>query len=406
MVPRVSIDADDMCVGAARHAPRAPTLGRIAASVQVHIGAPYTVLVVISRVLAVTCTGLALLIGASCTTAPSAPRAAAPASQETSHQAGLAGKHGSAGSAPGSITLAFAGDVNFAGRTRRLLADPATAFGPITAVLRSADFAAVNLETAVTGGGTPQPKTYHFRAPADAFAALRDAGIDLVTMANNHVLDYGQAGLADTLAAARAARFPYVGIGVNANAAWAPYLVTIKGVKIAIIGVSQVAELAGSWVATSTRPGEANAIDLGRTLAAVRSARRLAPVVIVFMHWGTEGEACPDPAQLSLARQLAAAGASIIVGAHAHMLQGSGWLGRTFVAYGLGNFLWWEHSYSTATGVLELTLHPHAPLTARFVPAVVSGTGQPIADHGAAARQAAAQYASLRACAELATRPS
>ena len=87
------------------------------------------------------------------------------------------------------------------------------------------------------------------------------------------------------------------------------------------------------------------------------------------------------------------------------MLQGSGWLGRTFVAYGLGNFLWWERSYSTATGVLELTLHPHAPLTARFVPAVVSGTGQPIADQGAA-QQAAAHYASLRACAELARRPS
>jgi poly-gamma-glutamate synthesis protein (capsule biosynthesis protein) len=181
---------------------------------------------------------------------------------------------------------------------------------------------------------------------------------------------------------------------------------TIKGVKIAIIGVSQVAELASSWVATDTRPGEANAIDAGRTLAAVRAAKRLASVVIVFMHWGTEGESCPDPNQLSLARELAASGASIIIGAHAHMLQGSGWLGHTFVAYGMGNFLWWENSYSTATGVLELTLHPHAPLTARFIPAVVSATGQPIPDSGNAARQAAAHYASLAACAELTTRPS
>ncbi len=273
-------------------------------------------------------------------------------------------------------------------------------------MLRSADFTAVNLETAITSGGTPQPKTYHFRAPATAFTALRAAGVDLVTMANNHILDYGQAGLADTLAAARAARFPYVGIGVNAAAAWAPYVVTIKGVKIAVIGVSQVAELASSWVATGTRPGEANSVNLARTLAAVRSAKRLASVVIVFMHWGTEGEACPDPNQLSLAHQLAAAGANIIIGAHAHMLQGSGWLGRTFVAYGMGNFLWWENSYSTATGVLELTLHPHAPLTARFIPAVVSGTGQPIPDRGAAERQAAAHYASLRTCAELTARPS
>ena len=361
---------------------------------------------VIRRLLAAVSGFLVLLTGAACTAAPSAPPAAATASRAAPHQGVLAGRHRPAGHAAGSVTLAFAGDVNFAGRTRRLLGNPATAFGPITSVLRSADFTAVNLETAITSGGTPQPKTYHFRAPAAAFTALRDAGIDLVTMANNHVLDYGQAGLADTLAAARAARFPHVGIGADAAEAWAPYLTTIKGVRIAVIGVSQVAELASSWVATGTRAGEANAIDLSRTLAAVRSARRLAGVVIVFMHWGTEGQACPDENQLSLARELAAAGASIIVGAHAHMLQGSGWLGRTFVAYGMGNFLWWEHSYSTATGILELTLHPHAPLTARFIPATVSATGQPIADRGATARQATARYASLRACAGLTSLPS
>jgi len=359
--------------------------------------------VVIRRLCAVVSGCLALVAGAACTSTSSAPRGVA-ATRSAHPSASLAGRH--AARAAGPVTLAFAGDVNFAGRTRRLLDDPATAFGPIAAVLRSADLAAVNLETAVTGRGTPQPKTYHFRAPASAFTALRAAGIDLVTMANNHVLDYGTTGLTDALAAAGAARFPYVGIGVNAAAAWAPYLTTVKGVRIAVIGVSQVAELASSWVATGTRPGEANAIDLRRTLTAVRSARRQASVVIVFMHWGTEGQACPDPNQLSLARRLAAAGASIIVGAHAHMLQGSGWLGHTFVAYGMGNFLWWERSYSTASGVLELTLHPHAPLTARFVPAVVSGAGQPIADSGAAARRAAAHYASLRACAELTSRPT
>src|SRR6516225_8322210 len=203
--------------------------------------------------------------------------------------------------APGDITLAFAGDVHFAGRVARLLSDPATTFGSITSVLKSADFTAVNLETPVTSRGQPQTKTYHFRATPAAFTALRDAGVDLVTVANNHILDYGQTGLADTLAAAKAARFPYVGAGVNAAAAWAPYVTTINGTKIAIVGVSQVAELASSWVATAHRPGEANAVNLGRTLAAVRAAKRLARIVIVFMHWGTEGVACPDQNELSLA---------------------------------------------------------------------------------------------------------
>ncbi len=304
------------------------------------------------------------------------------------------------------ITLAFAGDVHFTGRTAALLTDPARAFGPISSVLGSADLTMLNLETAVTSRGVPQPKTYHFRTTPAAFTALRDAGVDLVTMANNHVLDYGRTGLADTIAAARAARFPVVGIGDNATAAWAPYVTTIRGTPIAVIGVSQVAELASSWVATGSRPGEANAISLRRTLASVRAARKLAKIVIVFMHWGTEGESCPDANQLSLAPKLAAAGASIIIGAHAHMLQGSGWLGRTFVAYGMGNFLWWENSYSTATGVLKLTIYPHQPLTARFIPAVVSATGQPVVLTGAAAKRAAASYASLRSCTGLSAHPA
>jgi poly-gamma-glutamate capsule biosynthesis protein CapA/YwtB (metallophosphatase superfamily) len=296
--------------------------------------------------------------------------------------------------------------VNFFGRTARLLRSPGTAFGPIAAVLKAADFTMVNLETAVTSRGMPQPKTYHFRTTPLAFAALRDAGVDLVTMANNHVLDYGRIGLADTLAAARAARFSYVGIGANAGTAWAPYVTTVGGMRIAVIGVSQIAELAPYWVATSIRSGEANAISLGQTLAAVRAARRLAPIVIVFMHWGTQDVACPNLAQRSLAPQLAAAGASIIVGAHAHVLQGSGWLGHTFVAYGMGNFLFGGLSFTNATGILELTLHPHAPLTARFLPAVVTRTGQPRALYGASARRAADQYARLRGCAGLTARPS
>ncbi len=347
--------------------------------------------------------GVATLLTAGCAPgAPSAPagRPAAPASRNP-----VASGTAKADPRPGPVTLAFAGDVNFARRTALLLRDPAAAFGPVSSVLGSADFTALNLETAVTSRGVPQPKTYHFRTTAAAFTALRDAGVDLVTMANNHVLDYGQTGLADTLATARAARFPYVGIGVNAAAAWAPYITTIHGIKIAIIGVSQVAELASSWVATRIRPGEANAINLAATLAAVRAAKRLAPVVIVFMHWGTEGQACPDANQLFLAPRLAAAGATIIIGAHAHVLQGSGWLGHTFVAYGMGNFLWWEHSYSTSTGILELTLHPRAPLTARFIPAIVSATGQPVVLHGAKARQAAASYARLRSCTNLRRRP-
>ena len=304
------------------------------------------------------------------------------------------------------ITLAFAGDVHFTDRTAKLLGDPPHAFGPIIPLLSDADLTMVNFESAVTERGTPQPKEFHFRAATSAFDAIKAAGIDVVTFANNHVLDYGQVGLADTLAAVQAAHVPYVGIGVNADAAWRPWVMTIKGRRIAIIGISQVDELASTWVATATRPGEAHSIDLTHTLAAVRAARQQADTVIVFMHWGSEGNPCPNGAQKALARKLAAAGADIIIGAHAHTLQGNGWLGKTFIAYGMGNFLWWLPSYSTETGVLKLTLHPGTPLTARFYPAVVSDTGQPVPATGTDATRIGTRYASLRTCAGLAAAPS
>jgi hypothetical protein len=132
-----------------------------------------------------------------------------------------------------------------------------------------------NMETAVTSRGKAEPKAFHFRAAPVAFDAIKAAGIDVVTFANNHVLDYGQVGLADTLAAVKAANFPYVGIGRNARGGVAhPASGDDQGRRIAILGVSQVDELQSTWVATDTRPGEAHAIDQTRTLAAIKAAQQ------------------------------------------------------------------------------------------------------------------------------------
>jgi poly-gamma-glutamate synthesis protein (capsule biosynthesis protein) len=313
----------------------------------------------------------------------------------------------------GTVTLEFAGDVHFTGRTRQLLNGPSSAFGPIASVLSDADVTAVNLETAVTSRGEPQPKRFHFKAPPAAFEAVRGAGIDMVTLANNHILDYGRVGLTDTLAAARAAHFPTVGAGTDASAAWAPWMTTVRGTRIAYLGVSDVQELASSWIATPTRSGEAIANNLARTLDAVKAAKKRADVVVVFMHWGTEGDSCPDSSQKALASKLSKAGATIIIGSHVHTLQASGWLGKTFVAYGMGNFLWYIASWSTETGVLRLTLNTtpsgtlsSTPLTARLIPAVVSGTGQPVVVTGDKGKSILNRYASLRACAGLTAEPT
>ena len=215
------------------------------------------------------------------------------------------------------VTLAFAGDVHFMKLPgARLASNPDTALGPVAAVLRRADVAMVNLETTVTTRGTPQPKHYTFRAPPTAFGALRAAGVDLATMGNNHGMDDGLVGLRDSLAAAAAARFPVVGIGRDATRAYAPWLVRVRGQRVAILGATQVLEpgLRAAWTAGSSNPGLASASDQARLAAAVRGARRAADTVVVYVHWGEEGDPCPTGLQRRLAHLLARAGADVVVG--------------------------------------------------------------------------------------------
>jgi poly-gamma-glutamate synthesis protein (capsule biosynthesis protein) len=296
-------------------------------------------------------------------------------------------------------TLAFAGDVHFAGRTLALLDDPEAAFGPISRVLTAADVAVVNLETAVTTGGTPEPKQFHFRAPARAYQAVRAAGIDVVSLANNHALDYGRDGLADTLRHAAQADMPVVGAGPDADAAYSPWVTEVDGIRIALLGLSQISELSERWRAGDGVAGIAMGHDRSRAARAVRDAKRQADVVIVFLHWGQEGNECPTNRMRRLAGTLARAGATAVIGTHAHLLQGGGWLGNTYVAYGLGNFLWWrDDAFSNDTGVLRLTLRGRTLVDTDFVPARISGTGQPIPAKGAQARRIISKFVGLRAC--------
>jgi poly-gamma-glutamate synthesis protein (capsule biosynthesis protein) len=308
-------------------------------------------------------------------------------------------------SGPAEFTLQFAGDVHFTERTRTLLNHPGTAFGPISDVLKDADVTMVNLETAVTGRGTPEPKTFHFRAPDSAYLALAAAGVDVVTVGNNHALDYGREGLEDTLDSAQAAGMPTVGAGRNTTEAYAPWITKVKGVKIAFIGMSQIAELSARWAPTATRPGVAMAFDRARAVAAVKAAKKKADIVVVYMHWGYEGVECPNSQQKSFASTLAEAGATLIVGVHSHLLQGGGWLGKTYVQYGMGNFLWWrDDAWSNDTGVLKVTFHGTSIKKTELIPAVISHkTGQPLPVTGKEATRVSKKYAALQRCTGLAS---
>ncbi|WP_432928788.1 CapA family protein [Microbispora sp. CA-135349] len=308
------------------------------------------------------------------------------------------------------FTISFAGDVHFEGVLRsRLDANPRTALGPIAAVLRKSNLTALNLETAITTGGTPAPgKQFTFRAPATAFAALKAAGVDVVTMANNHGMDYMESGLRDTLAAIKSSKFPVIGIGANETEAYRPYRRTVNGNRVSIIGATQVLDeqFIQAWTASGDKAGLASAKNEPRLIRAVRQARKNSDTVIVFLHWGTELVKCPTPVQRSLAGKLVAAGADVVVGSHAHILLGGGYSGQAYVQYGLGNFAFYNWGPDTgATGVLTLTINGRKVLKDQWTPARING-GVPIPATGGAKQQALGAYRALRGCTGLSAAPA
>jgi poly-gamma-glutamate capsule biosynthesis protein CapA/YwtB (metallophosphatase superfamily) len=307
----------------------------------------------------------------------------------------------SSSSAKEAVVLAFAGDVHFEGNAgTELASNPALVLASIAPVLRRADLAAVNLETAVTNGGTQVSKEFVFRAPPSAFVALREGGVDVASMANNHGMDFGESGLRDSLAAAKRYRLPVIGIGLNAKQAYRPFRRTINGQRIAVIGATQVLddELISAWTAGPHKPGLASAKDVPRLVQEVRAVRRTSDTVVVFLHWGVELAQCPSEHQRTLARQLVAAGADVVVGGHAHRVQGAGRLGQALVDYGLGNFVWYGTSeLSTETGVLLVTVDGRRVTGYRWEPAhIVDGTPRPVA--GAERRAEISSWKRLRSC--------
>ena len=306
-----------------------------------------------------------------------------------------------------AVTLVFGGDTHFEGVLRsKLDANPNGMFSPIAGVLSGADVAMVNLETAIATGGAPDSKAYNFRAPSSAFEALRTAGIDVVTMANNHGRDYGAAGLAETLAAKQQTPLAIVGIGANAEEAYRPWRTEVRGQRLAFFGATDVLDdwLITSWTATDAQPGLASTKTsaLDRLVAEIRAARADTDTIVVYLHWGVEGTTCPSGRQQELAQALTDAGADIVVGSHTHRVLTAGHLGTAFVDYGLGNFAFYNESgESGVTGALKLTVTGRDVDASEWLPARIR-SGIPQLLDGAAATSDRDAFAARRACAGLA----
>lgn len=283
---------------------------------------------------------------------------------------------------PGTVRLAFVGDIHTEGSAARLLD---AGLGEVGALLAEHDVAVGNLETAVVtdpGAARAAPKQFTFAAPAGVFGALADSGLDVLSLANNHGMDYGDGGLAQTLAAAQGQPVALIGAGADADAAYEPWTTDVDGTTVAVVAATDVLDSFAleTWPATAERAGLASSKGEREQLLldAVAEADAQADVVAVFLHWGVERTVCPTERQRELARRVVDAGADVVTGSHAHVVQGAEEVDGVPVHYGLGNFVWYarEGTAGAETGVLSVEVGPEGS-TATWHPASIRG-GLPV----------------------------
>lgn len=214
--------------------------------------------------------------------------------------------------------------------------------------IETADIFMVNQEFPFTVRGTAaEDKQFTFRVPESRMHIMQEMGIDIVTLANNHILDFGPEGLTDSCKALDEAGILYVGGGEDLERAGALKTVTIGQKIIGFLGTSRV-YMAASWAAGNGHPGVFSTYDTTLPLKAIREAKEECDYLVVYVHWGVEREEIPKDYQRAMGRAYIDAGADLVVGSHPHVLQPvEEYNGKTIV-YSLGNFVFGSSIPKTA----------------------------------------------------------
>ncbi len=249
-----------------------------------------------------------------------------------------------------SVLLSFTGDVYFSEHYLEqydrggieTLADE-----EMRSLMANADLLMFNEEFPFSLSGEPmEDKTYTFRTDPKYIKIFQDLGVDAVSLANNHILDFGRQAFLDTLDTLEAAKIDYAGGGHNFSEAIAPIVKTISGQSFAIFAATRVSP-SYDWYASQKRSGILQTYDPAMLNQAISEAEALYDHIIVFVHWGIERNETPEEYQRTLAKGYIDAGADLIVGCHPHVLQGFEYYKGVPIVYSLGNYLFGNRTGET-----------------------------------------------------------
>lgn len=281
------------------------------------------------------------------------------------------------------IRLLFAGDLLLTEVLQEKYARQgigAAASEELLSLLQSADVFMVNQEFpfGVTGEAM-EDKEYTFRVPPEYVSVLQELGIRVVTLANNHTLDFGRSPLSETLHTLDAAGILRVGAGENLEEASAPRMIEAGGKTIAFLGASRVIPV-GSWNAGASQSGLFTTYDPALLVKKIQETRPNCDFLAVYVHWGVEYESMPEEYQRELARAYIDAGADAVIGSHPHVLQGIEYYQGKPIFYSLGNFIFSNGTYETM--MAELTLDENG-CRVRLIPLRSTGNQMSIREDGA-----------------------
>lgn len=281
------------------------------------------------------------------------------------------------------IKLAAVGDLMLARTIGEVLerGNIAYPFEHIAGRLQEADVAIGNLESALGTGGRAEDKGYTFQAPPEAAAALSLAGFDVLSLANNHAMDYGPQLLVEAINTLADQGIAAIGAGGSDSAAYEAYILELNGLSVAFLAFVDVPqEFRGfdtrTWQASKTRPGIAWA-DPQRMQVEIERARQASDLVVVLLHSGFEYVPRPSPPQVNAARIAIEAGADLVLGHHAHLLQPVEFHSRGVIVYGLGNFVF-EDAGPPESALVNVWLDDEGVRELQFIPVGLDSEGRPM----------------------------
>ena len=248
-------------------------------------------------------------------------------------------------------TLIFAGDVLFANAFKsnydaggiEKVIEP-----QLLQELQDADIFMVNNEFPFSNRGEPmEDKQFTFCCDPKYVKALNEMGVDIVSLANNHTLDYGRDALSDTFTTLDGAGILYAGAGETKERAYELQVIEKNGKKFGFLAASRVVP-ASNWKVEERTPGMLTAYDDTKLVQLIKEARSECDFLSVYIHWGVEYDAYPQDYQTKIATDCFNAGADLILGAHTHCLQGISYISGKPVFYSLGNFVFGQNIDKTA----------------------------------------------------------